>query len=119
MTAKRRRELNHYLITVSVFSDAHLHCYLMTDEGQTAATAAGEHMLDLAEAKGWPVLIQMILVTKLATDGGMPDQKSIDIVRKIICEHELVRRKLETETDYHCTIWMMRAADDEELMRLH
>jgi hypothetical protein len=113
MTGKRRRKkiLNHYLITLPLDPGVHMHCYLMCDGGYDAAAAMGERMFAMAEERGIRIMMPVILSTKLDT--------GVEIVREFVRQMPEAERELETAKDYHCTVWFMMATDDKELMELH
>jgi hypothetical protein len=103
--------MNHYLVTLPLSSNVHMHCYLLCKEGYEATTAAAEKMFQLAEDKGikpWPAIV---LSTKL--DSG------VKIVRKVVSAIPEVKDRFKVKKDFHCIIWCMYAGTDEKLMALH
>jgi hypothetical protein len=115
---KRKRPMNHYLVTLPLSSGVHMHCYLMCKEGYDRASAAAEKMWEMAEEMGlkpWPGIV---LSTQLSVD-GVTDERSVALVREFISGNEEVKRALKTAKDFHCTVWCMNADDDESLMDLH
>lgn len=101
----------HYLISLNLTSDLHMHCYLMCKD-ERMWLAAGETMVERAEGMGYRPL-PIILSTLLS------DRESVNVVRKVLSEDEGARHNLQHVKDYHCVVFLMGAPYDDSLMELH
>lgn len=113
MSKKSRKSPEHYLLTVCLSSNLHMHAYLMCDGNRRWIEGTLNKMLDLAEKEGFRPL-PLVLSTSLSTEA--------DIVREILSASSAeAKRHLDTATDFHLTIFTMPAdsPDDARLMELH
>jgi hypothetical protein len=112
MKAAATKQVEHYLLTLYVAGNMHMHCYLMCSDKRGVERLANV-MLDKAEELGMHPL-PMGLATTLSS--------GVNVVREIVCAlGEEAKRGLETATDFHYSMWMMPDDDpaDIRLMELH
>jgi hypothetical protein len=108
--------MNHYLITLQLSPDVHMHAYLMfakkRDKNRYTELVANK-MLEYCEEKGIRPL-EIFLMTELS-DG-------YEVVRDVLarCFPE-AKRTYQTATESHLSVWGMLAdnPDDKKLMALH
>lgn len=111
---RHRAPVRHWLITIMIASDTHMHGYLMSDDKRQVHVAVNR-MLDEAEKAGsrYP-LMNMVLLTTLSRD--------TELVREIVSRRSPeVKHLLATATDFHFSAWAMHVddPDDARLMALH
>ena len=101
----------HYLTSLMLTTDLHMHCYLMCKEKKFLA-AIPDGMVERAENMGFRPL-PIVLTTTLS------DKASVELVRGTLSEVEAARHNLENAKDFHCVLFLMEAPYDDKLMELH
>ena len=116
MTRRRATEkgVEHFLISLALGPNEHLHCYLMSRDKADTLSAANR-MLTEAEKLGcaYPVM-GLVLATRLVDD--------VEAVRKIVTARiPEAQRLLQEATDFHFSIWATSDDDpvDAELLAMH
>lgn len=104
--------VKHYLITMYLGRNAHLHAYVMTDDIHVLPAVA-EEMIQIAEQYG-PVLMPVVLMTELDTGAEM--------VRDVVCRLSAeAAESMRVATNFHRSTFALRDdhPDDPRLMELH
>lgn len=94
--------IEHYLLSLNVNPQMHMHCYLMSNDKRNIEEASNK-MMDTVESTGFKLPAPIVLITRLST--------GVDLVRAILSMSESVRQNLETATDFHVSIWTMPSDD--------
>lgn len=108
---QKEPEKKHYLITVNVFDNMRLHCYLMCRD-DVWLYVAHEQLIEEAEKLNkdfFPVILQTNL------------RHAADVVRDYLRKNMPNTQNLDNAKDHHIVVWTMPTADpfDETLMALH
>ena len=114
MRKHKQPPLKHYLLSVVIAHDMHMHCYLMSRDKGDALEAATWLVNEAEKAGSRHPLRTTILATPLEHDTQR--------VREILIEgHDEVKRALREATDFHYAIFVTHDSDpiDAELMAMH
>jgi hypothetical protein len=105
--------MKHYLLTIAIAANAHMHGYLIAPDDRYAAHAIDELFEAATQAGCRP--FEIALQTSLSTDD------SRQTVRAIVSQFEEAKQALLTADEYHLSIWAMLNdhPDDKRLMKLH
>jgi hypothetical protein len=107
-------DVKHFLLTILIVGNEHLHCYLATTDRRDTIDAANR-MLDEAEKAGvLHPLSSTVLVRPLSADTG--------VVREIVASRSVeAERLLATSTDFCFSIFATAEGDpaDARLMAVH
>ena len=109
-----RCAIKHFLLTIQIAGNEHLHCYLATDDRRDTIDAANRMLSEAEKASVMHPLSSTVLVTLLSADVGA--------VRKIVASRSAeAKRLLVASTDFHFSIFATARGDpdDARLMAVH
>ena len=110
----RRPPVHHYLLTILIAGNEHLHCFLMSRDRRDTIDAANRMLDEAAKAGVLHPLSSTVLVTPLSAD--------VEAAREIVASRSAeAKRMLDAATDFHFSIFATCANDpaDAQLMAMH